>query len=405
MLTSDLLVANIRKGRVYPSYLDENTINSLIPVVEGIINIFKVNIGNNRETLQNTLKIYDKGGKSYIRIRGLIKLLMDRCEFTSQSEIDPYELRKMAFKLASEERYKLSITENMNRDSILNKVAMEFKIDVSELENLLYSDLPSKQILKSIQYISPIHLLNRYNLALVQAILYKATKVTINISNQSAHDYRRFFRFIKFYRLIYDVHGNIDKGYEICLDGPFSLFQSIQKYGLQLAMFLPILVSMDNWTLEATLQWGKSKSPASLKLDSGDGLVSHYNSPPELLYEEISIFYKQFTEQDSDWLISDETEIIDLKGKGICVPDFVFTHKDTAKKIFMEVFGYWSRDLVWKRLEMIEECFPSPLLIVISKKLRISEGVVEDNLEGDILVYSSVISVKEVIKRLETLCN
>ncbi len=403
MLTSNLVVAHLRKGRVYPGFIKEEDKAELIGLTNELIGLFKANIGKRRDNLQQELKLYDTSGKANITVKGLIKLLLDRCEFASSTEYDSIEIRQTVFTLASEERYNLSLTDTLDREKILIKAGEKLGLKAEEVDKLLYADLPDEQMLKNFDTLAAESLIERYNVAIVQAILYKATKVRISITEQSPQDYRRLFRYIKFFRLIHQTDGSLDSGYIISLDGPYSLFQSVQKYGLQLAIFLPVLLQLTNWTLDAELQWGKAKKAAVLKLSSEDSLESHYHSPPELILPEIDVFKKQFLETDCDWQLSEECELVDLKGKGVCVPDFAFIHRQSGFKIYLEIFGYWSRDLVWKRLETLEQEFTAPLIMVVNKKLRVSESVAKDELPGRILVYNTIISVKQVIKLLNEL--
>ena len=49
--------------------------------------------------------------------------------------------------------------------------------------------------------------------------------------------------------------------YQLHLDGPMSLFTATQKYGLQLAFFLPALLHCHDFELKADLRWGAQRKP------------------------------------------------------------------------------------------------------------------------------------------------
>jgi uncharacterized protein len=405
VLTSDLLVVTQHKKKILPHYLESKDKERFKPVLDEIIRIFKNSKGKTRGELRTRMETYDPGGKSFTVIRGLIKLLFDRCEFEIPEEIDPVKIRQAVFYQAAEVREKFSEGEELNRNEIFNQVAKELNLTPDQVEGFLYADLPDEQILQQFKPIKAEQLLERYNVALAQAVLYKATKIEIKIKPQSPQDYRFLFRYIKFFRLIHYVTGSQTDGYHIVLDGPFSLFQSVQKYGFQLALFLPVLLMLPDWTCEAHLLWGKAKKELLFLISSEDGLKSHYQTAPSDILPEIDQFYAQFKHKQNDWEIFRETELIDLLGKGVCIPDFVFTNILTGKRVYLEVFGYWSRDLVFQRLELLQESFPNPLILVVSKKLRISEEVHTDESMGSVLVYNSVIPVKEVLKRLDLIAN
>ena len=102
----------------------------------------------------------------------------------------------------------------------------------AELEPSLYADLKSQQALTGFAPCQPRWLLDRYNVALAQAVLLRASELTVHLRNQSPRRYRALFRKIKFFRLLHRIERAPDgDGYSIHLDGPLSLFRSSQRYG------------------------------------------------------------------------------------------------------------------------------------------------------------------------------
>ena len=74
---------------------------------------------------------------------------------------------------------------------------------------------------------------------LAQAVLLRATRVSVHLEGEEPQRYRKIFRAARFHGLLHVVHGSPEKGYTIDLDGPFSLFDAVQRYGFRLALFLP----------------------------------------------------------------------------------------------------------------------------------------------------------------------
>lgn len=402
MLTSDLLLARNIRGKVYPTYIKDKDKNKYLNLIQSLINIFQTHIGLTMDELKKSIKsVYDVSIKKKV-MDGLIKLLIDRCEFVVESKIPPEKIREEIF-LASAKQWKnLDIKDKFDREKVLIKTSKKLDIPVEKIESHIYADLKGSKVIQNFNKITPIELFNRYNLSLAQAVLFKAIRVEITIRSATPKQYREIFRYIKFFRLIYTIiPEQQSNGYKIILDGPFSLFKSVQKYGYQMALFLPVLLILDDWEMKADLLWGKFKQESVFELDSNTGLVSHYKIGNVSMLEECEQFFDQFKQKKSEWDISLSTDIINLKGKGICIPDFVFKHKETKNKVYMEVFGYWSRDTVWKRIELLENNFPHNLILAVSKKLRVSEKAVKDELPGHVYVYSSVIMVKAILKILD----
>ncbi len=403
MLTSDLLLARNIKNKIYPSYLKEKDKDKYLKIIQTCINLFENHIGLSLDELDESINsIYNASINRKI-MDGFIKLLKDRCEVSIQSDIEPEKLREELFLLSTKTWENLSVKDVFNREIVIDEVSKKLNLSKEQIENQLFADLKGSQIINKFEPIPPQELFNRYNLSLAQTVLFKATRVLITIKSATPKQLRELFRYIKFFRLIYDVSMNENDEYTIKLDGPFSLFQSVQKYGVNMASFLPALMLIDKWELKADLLWGKSKQPATLELNNKTGLISHYKIGNLENLEEVDIFIKQFNEIETDWTISTDTDIINLKGEGICIPDCVFQHKQTGDKIFMEVFGYWSRESVWKRIELLEKNFPYKLIIAISKKLRVSEKAIKEDLPAMAYVYNSVILPKQIMKILDSL--
>ena len=70
---------------------------------------------------------------------------------------------------------------------------------------------------------------------------------------------------------------------------------------------------------------------------------------------------------------------------GLCVPDLVFERAGTA--IHLEVMGYWSREAVWRRVELVQGGLASPILFAVNSRLRVSEEVLPGDAASALYVY------------------
>src|SRR5262249_33044741 len=160
--------------------------------------------------------------------------------------------------------------------------------------------------------------------------------------------YRRLFRAARFHGLLHVVEGTAKDGYTITLDGPFSLFESVQKYGLRLAMFLWAVLACKSFTLRADVLWGKKREHLAFELSSKEGLVPR--EPDAELSPELEAFCKSFEKLDSGWRVRMNERVFALPGEVTCVPDLVFSKPASDEKVYLEAFGFWSRHAVWKRV-------------------------------------------------------
>lgn len=345
MLTSDLALSWRRGDKINPRYIKTDDANYLQDA-EGLIAIFNENEGRTRAELNAELNEYVGFGTNYKIMRGLIKLLTDRCEFETKSAAgEPTEIRKAVF-LAAKNFHPVN-NEN-NKAEIIERVAQEFNCDAAEVLMSLYADLSDNQKLISFETLSPRELIDRYNLAQAQALLYRCLEMHLWIEPQSASAYREIFNAIKSFRLIHSIKGNATNGYHIVLTGPVSMFHRSQKYGVQMAVFLPALLNCKSWRMRAEIH-SKEHDNAFYELDSNQKLLrSYYDNAPEYENPVIEKLFANWKKLKSEWTLEANREVVDL-GQTAFVPDLVLRHPN-GKKVYLDVLGFWTPDSLKKRL-------------------------------------------------------
>ena len=95
--------------------------------------------------------------------------------------------------------------------------------------------------------------------------------------------------------------------------------------------------------------------------------------------------------------------MLDLPGIGLCVPDLCFTEQRTGEQILCEVLGFWNRQAVWRRVELVEKGMASKIVFVVSARLRVSEEVLGDAESAALYVYKGAINPKALQRKLEEL--
>lgn len=86
---------------------------------------------------------------------------------------------------------------------------------------------------------------------------------------------------------------------------------------------------------------------------------------------------------------------------GLCVPNLVFQREDSV--VHLEVMGYWSREAVWRRVELVQEGLAAPILFAVSSRLRVSEEVLAGDAPSALYVYKGTMSASAVAERIEAL--
>ena len=207
MLTSDLLVTKISKGTIEPVHASLDQYN--LKIAASVLGVFKEHVGLRYGELIEELEGIEE--INYRLVRGIAQILERRCIIETDSIIDPIAARKVVF----EESRGFSTSKN-EREKVLDNSAKVLSIEPEDLEKSLWADQEDNMIIREFPEITPEDLLKKYNLSLVQTLLFRATKMEIQIED----NYQNVFRKIKQLGLIYSLENG-----KILLEGPFSIFK------------------------------------------------------------------------------------------------------------------------------------------------------------------------------------
>lgn len=397
MLTSDLLRVKTTKDEIQPRYIDA-TKKRFLNHAERLINVYDEYVGTNRGELDEAIKDIIGDGTDFVIQKGLSKLLSDRCEFEVVSPIHPRELRERIFALSSQ-HHPVALEPDhhhtMDRTQLLTLVGEEFGLTAEEVEAAMYADLQDAYMLQSFDTIDAIDLIHRYNLALAQAMLFRATHLYIELRDATAQRLRQMMRYIKFFRLIATAQPMGHNHYKIHIDGPLSLFRFTQKYGVQMATFLPALLLCDNWHMEAEIKWEDKKPPFRFFLDSETELTSHYPDKGVYVTPEEKRFRKRWKAFTSDWSLEPHTQILRLGTHDTLVTDYILKHED-GREVLLVIMGFWQRSTLIRKLELIQDFGPENLLVAAPARLRASQDDLPEELSDRVSFFKEVIHPKKI---------
>jgi predicted nuclease of restriction endonuclease-like RecB superfamily len=397
VLTGKLVRVRHARSRIVPHYLD-TTDPVWVETAQRLLAIYR---GDGRPRTRGELEqelrdtIGDDPGQ--LVHQGLAKLLEDRCEFEVDSARPPEQVRAAVFRLAAQQRQQTQgLHANLDRAAVITQAAAELEMPPEAVERSLFADLRSEQRLTHFDDITPERLLQRYNVALAQAVLLRATRVHVTVRNEPPARYRQLLRQVKFHRLICELTPLGPEAWKLHLDGPLSLFSATQKYGLQLAVFLPAVLLCKDFELEADLLWGPQRRPRKFLLTHVDGLVSHYADTGTYVPPELGMFVELFRKRIEDWDIGEETDIYPLP-RGWWVPDFRLVHKASREVVRLEVLGFWRRSSAEKHLAMLREQVREPFLLAVSDQLHIEDAELE-GLPAGIVRFRNLPLPEEVVR-------
>jgi hypothetical protein len=118
------------------------------------------------------------------------------------------------------------------------------------------------------------------------------------------------------------------------------------------------------------------------------------------LPDEVAALLHDLSALPGPWRSAPCNTILDLPGVGQCVPDLEFVHEQTGQTVYLEVLGFWSRDAVWKRIELARKGLAA-VVFAVSKNLRVSEAALDEGLPAALYVYARVMNAHAVLKRVQ----
>jgi uncharacterized protein len=368
--------------------------------------LFRGAQGRTRGELEAELQALEGDYTDYRLKRGLAHLLASAFStFEGCSPLEPAELRRRVFALSAP-----SVPSPQQSLATLTAVAdalgRELARDVGpeQVRAWLYADLPEAHVLTSFEAPTPEGLLQRYNLAQAQGVLYRASQVVITAHRNDPGEYKLLFRYVKLFGLMAYIEGDADHGFTLTIDGPASLFTPSPRYGLALAKLLPALLHVTRWGLTAALvpRRGSLPTPQGTRftLDAGCGLVSHY--PPGQPYDSIleQAFAERWARTLTPWRLEREVDLIPLPGS-VMVPDFRLVHPD-GRSCVLEIVGYWRPEYLRKKFAQVRRAGREDLLLAVSERLNLERaGVRRDDIPARVVWFKDRVLPKAVLDVLE----
>jgi predicted nuclease of restriction endonuclease-like RecB superfamily len=388
MLTGKLLRVRQQKQQVIPLYvsLQDATVRRQ---AEQLLEVFRRSVGRSRGEVEEELADLIPEGPHGLLPAGLAHLLEERCTFQSPADVSPEQLRRAVFTLAAQRRRQWAAEgKPFDRQAVLTEVLQSYSScgSVEQLEEALFADLKSEQRIVAFEDLSVERLLERYNVALAQGVLLRAVRLEIHLSGETPARFRQLCRAIKFHRLIVRICHTGPESYRLEVDGPLSLFSATQKYGLQLALFLPTLLHCACFQLQAQLRWSRAGRPARDKmftLSSADGLRSHLPDFGMFTPPELEAFVQTFRSRIPDWSIHSEPTPLPV-GDSIWVPDYRLLHRETGREVYLEFFGFWRKTDLHRHYARLQQAIPGRFVLCVGDGLRVEEETPES---WDVAVY------------------
>lgn len=356
MLPSRLLIHNrTPDGRVVPRWLetrDEPWLRELVAEAAALSGR-RARVVDER-LIEQVARTARSHGASRRLVEAVWAVERKRWKTRVDAPVAPALIRRTLFPLAC----------GRPREPAIASAAALLKIQPDRIDEWLFADRAAARLLVAPAAAATTHdLIEGYNLALVQALLHRATDVR---ATARVH-LRRVVSHAKLLGLMLLFEQSSDGATVMSLSGPLALFHDTIKYGHALARWVPTLVTTAGWSLSANLLLAGEK--LRFELDAGAPLPrTHAMSKPHDSKLEARL-ERDLRACASRWHIERETavlQILDADGvRRLVFPDFAVVSNE--HRVLVEVVGYWTREYLARKLALLERT-REPLVICIDEK-------------------------------------
>lgn len=410
MLTADLVRARRRGDALALVPLAPSERPRALALARAYLDLAAAHVGRSRGALLGSFRQVAVAAHEQRLAAGLRKLVLDGCVIEENAGADPPALRDELFARAAAARRDLGPHDTFDRARLVAETAAARGLSPAALEAGLYADLPEAHVVRAAHAAPPERLLDDYGTAQAQAVLLRATRVTCVVREPRPAASRALFRRLKFLQLLHRIEREptptasrpappAGAAYRIEIDGPMSLFEATTRYGLRLALILPALAACTDWSLFADVRWGKARTPLRFRMN-GSAAPAGHGTATDALPDEVRTLLDACAALDGPWRARASAALIDLPGGEILAPDLDFVHTD-GRVVHLEALGFWSRDAVFRRIDLAARGLPAPFVFAASRRLRVSEAALPDELPAALYVYARAMNPTAVLARVE----
>jgi hypothetical protein len=404
MLTKELAIYDIEGNQIKADRLTQKKHGCYVAYAAQMLRLYREGIGKTRHELHSAIRqvFINEPDCSPQRIDAFCKLLdEDRiCKFDTDRRGTAAALRCRIFGMAAGYhplvQYKDRLFEHSEME-VKQTIARELgRPNWSEIEVKLFADVFEFNRLKSFAgYDSAEALLSRYNVAQVQASLCNAKKLVL----WARSDFQRIVTHAKLAHLLLEITPPLDSEtngeYKIVLDGPASVLRETRRYGVNLARFLPALLSCRDWRMTAEVKIQRIPRSFWLQLSSRSGLKSEMTPLEEFdssVEEGFAVKWGQ--DKREGWSMKRAGGILQRKQTAF-VPDFVFQHDD-GRKVFLEIVGFWTPEYLRAKIEKLKLFDDEHIILAVAE----SVGEKLPAMSQEVILYKSALKLKDVLAAL-----
>lgn len=392
MLRLEHSIVAYTDGRAEPDRLTRWRHQQYVEYARRMLAVYRSGAGLTRRELHQSIHniLTDEPDCDRRRIAAFCKLLDDRGEFEKDCRGAAAKLRLRVFAPAARLHPLVERADSkfVNGEAeAKRRIAAEIGRPWDEISTALYADVIAFHPLRQFHgYPSAEALLSRYNVAQLQACLYRAESVSIDASD----DFKTILRQVRLCRLLHEVRRVDAARCRIDLSGPASVLEQTRRYGVSFARFVPALLRCRGWEMHATVRtpW---RTRARLEVSHAEGLASDLAPPEEFDSTIEERFASDFGSEREGWRLEREGVILH-DGQATFIPDFVLRHAD-GREVLLEIVGFWTEQYLENKRRVLQR-FRQRHRIVLAVARSIARTAAA---APDVIVYHRKIDPEQVV--------
>jgi predicted nuclease of restriction endonuclease-like RecB superfamily len=397
MLTADQSIIVYGRDGASPDKLTRRAHAHYLAYAERMLAAYGANVGHTRREAHRAVEsiLANEPDCNARRVAAFCKILDDAAEFEKDPHGEAAKLRLKVFSIAAKYHPLVTAADGMfdrTESEVKILIASELGSDWPAIDAALYADVIDQQrLLQPPAFTDPADLLSRYNVGQLQACLYRATQLSIDI----ATDFAAVVRRAKLCRLLLDIRRLDAARHRIDLSGPAAILRETRRYGIHFARFLPTLLACRGWSLQARLvtPWGGT---AKLNLTSEDGYRSHLPPPAQFDSDVERQLAEAWGDSRAGWRLLRDAGILH-EGQSTFVPDFLLRHDD-GREAFLEIVGFWTPEYLAAKRKALAQFAGRKIVLAVARRTAKKEAG-----GPGVVIYKTRIKPDDVVAAVEAL--
>lgn len=322
------------------------------------------------------------------------------------ARVSPRALREALFVASAMGRH--------DRDALARAFAAKTGLDVSDLDDALFADLPSERVIAFEggvpRGVPSVEALRAHgNRVLVEQLFARSREIVLTLHGGA----RAVVRTAQLRGLLVSARRRAadatmtlpgvptaEPPIVLTISGPFALFRHTRLYASATRALVPVL---SRARFEALVRIPGPANEWTFRLGSDDPFVAACRASEPTFDSKIEeAFARRFIKLAPQWELVREPEPIPVAAGRMIFPDFQIVRRDDpSRRAWLEIVGYWSPEYLANKLATLEEARLDRLILCVSERLAVNETAIPA--DARIVRFKGRVDPRVVLAHLEAM--